>query len=106
MLVITGFCCVDTQVAGPDQANVPLPLANNCTVEPSHVCVNCGVAVSDGGVLIVILIADVAVHPLGLVTVSIYMPLWIELTFSITGSFDVEVKPFGPVHAYDPAPEA
>ena len=95
---------LDTHPAGPDHENVPVPVAVSCTVDPSQVCVNVGLADTTGGVLIVTFMLVVAVHPFGLVTVSVYVPLLADVTFGMVGSFKLLVNPFGPVHAYAPAP--
>ena len=96
---MTGFCSVDVYVAGPVHTKSPLPVANNWILEPSHVCVNVGLADSAGGVLIVMFSVVVAVHPFGLVTVNVYIPLLAKVTCSICGCFWLLEKPLGPVHA-------
>ena len=99
ILLITGFCILLTQPAGPDQLKPPLPDAVNCTVDPSQVCVRLGLADNWGGVLMMMFSVDVAVHPFGLVTVRTYWPLFAAVTSLITGFCTLLVQPFGPVHA-------
>ena len=43
------------------------------------------------------------VHPALYVMVNAYVPEWADVNAEITGSASVEVKPFGPLQAYDVA---
>ena len=81
------------------------PVALNHTFLPEHVGLGPASAYAVGNALTVTSTLAVAVQPLELVTVTLYVPAIATVALVLTGFWRVLVQPPGPDHEYDVPPD-